>query len=57
MNISQQTKEILVNVCQEARKTFPEDFMGKTDREVIQEIVESIRRAQRAGLLEVDLYD
>ena len=37
----------LTQVCAEARATFPERFTGRTDREIVNEIAEVVRRAEK----------
>ncbi len=41
----EQARAIAASVAQEARETFPEYFTGKTDWEILNEIVATVRRA------------
>ncbi len=50
----EQTKKLLYEVARDARRDLPGDFEGKTDEEIIAEIAVVARRAQKAGLLEVE---
>lgn len=37
----------LTQVCAEARTVFPERFMGRTDREIVNEIAAVVRHAEK----------
>ncbi len=51
----EQTKKLLYEVARDARRDLPGDFEGKSDEEIILEIAVTVRRAQKAGLLEDEL--
>jgi len=41
---------LVADTCQQARRDLPDIFAGKTDREILDELAETIRKAREAGL-------
>ncbi len=41
--------DLIADVCQQARRDLPDIFAGKSDSEIIAELMETIRKARQAG--------